>query len=82
VKLKPHPLEWLRPPQGTDDIPRGTLVRDLATGRVGILQDVTLYPSPKRPGMHVPPQELAFLRPVGGGQEWTTRPDNIVPELP
>jgi hypothetical protein len=71
--------EWLRPQQGTDTIPRGTLVRDLATGRVGVLQDVRLYADPQLPP-NTRPELSAFLRPVGGGREWTARPDGIRPE--
>lgn len=53
-----------------DGIPFGTLVRDLATDRVGVLQDVTYL-------LDAPAQLLAFLRPVGGGREWVTLPDMI-----
>jgi hypothetical protein len=58
--------EWLRPPQGTKDIPRGTLVRDLDTGHIGILQDVTYLTTDEQP------TPRAFLRPVGTRQ-YTTR---------
>jgi hypothetical protein len=76
---RPGAHEWLRPPQGTDTIPRGTLVRDLTTGRVGVLQDVRLYADPQLPP-GTRPELSAFLRPVGGGTEWTTDPSRIAPE--
>jgi hypothetical protein len=77
----PGAHEWLRPQQGTDTIPRGTLVRDLDSDRVGVLQDVRLYaPSYEPPGSTVTPKLTAFLRPVGGGCEWTARPDRLRPE--
>ncbi|WP_416985054.1 hypothetical protein [Streptomyces sp. T028] len=68
------------PPAGLPGIPVGTLVRDRATGREGTLRDVLLY----RPADRLPEPEgrparrLAFLRPVGGGREWTTEPDQVV----
>jgi hypothetical protein len=79
---RPGAHERLRPPQGSDDIPRGTLVRDLDTDRVGVLMDVITYTNPALPGPDAqrPKQQLAFIRPVGGGREWTCRPDRITPE--
>ncbi|MFF4526556.1 hypothetical protein [Streptomyces bluensis] len=69
------------PPVGLPGIPVGALVRDRATGREGTLRDVLLYrPAdelPEREGR--PARRLAFLRPVGGGREWTTEPDQVVP---
>jgi hypothetical protein len=63
-----------RPQQGTEAIPRGTIVRDLDTDRVGVLMDVIDYTSPALPGpdAQCPGRRLAFIRPVGGGREWTT----------
>jgi hypothetical protein len=78
--VRPAAHEWLRPPQGTPDIPRGTVVRDLVTGLVGVLQDVTPYAEPRPEPLPSSVQLLAFLRPVGGGREWTTTPDQLVPE--
>ncbi|AZQ40373.1 hypothetical protein EJ357_13450 [Streptomyces cyaneochromogenes] len=61
-------------------MPVGALVRDRATGREGTLRDVLLYRSagelPEPEGR--PARRLAFLRPVGGGREWTTEPDQVV----
>jgi hypothetical protein len=76
---RPAANEWLRPQQGTETIPRGTLVRDLDTGRVGVLQDVRLYADPQLPP-NTQPQPTAFLRPQGGGREWTARPGRVRPE--
>ncbi len=70
---------WLRPPRGTESVPRGTVVRDLATGRVGVLQDVTLYTDIRQQQGATRPRLLAFIRPVGGGCEWTTAPDHVRP---
>ncbi|WP_055548961.1 hypothetical protein [Streptomyces sp. NBRC 110028] len=70
------------PPAGLPGMPVGSLVRDGATGREGTLRDVLLYqPAAVRPGPHAarPARRLAFLRPVGGGLEWTTEPDQVVP---
>jgi hypothetical protein len=71
-----------RPQQGTEVIPHGTVVRDLDLDRVGVLMDVIDYTSPALPGPDAqrPGQQLAFIRPVGGGREWTSRPDRITPE--
>lgn len=70
-------VEWLRPPRGTEEIERGSVVRDVRTGRIGVLQDVTPYMAPY--GSDQRPQVLAFLRPLGGGREWTTLPDQLLP---
>ena len=75
---RPGALEWMRPQQGTATIPRGTLVHDPVTGRVGVLQDVRLYADTNLPP-DVPPKLAAFLRPIGGGREWTTNPERIRP---
>jgi hypothetical protein len=57
----------------------GTVVRDAATDRVGILRDVLDLGDPY--GVH--PKDatglLAFLAPVGGGIEWDTEPENLRP---
>jgi hypothetical protein len=78
----PGPHERLKPPQGTDDIPHGTLVHDLATGRVGILMHVITYAIGARTDTNAPrPKErLAYLRAPGGGRERTTSPNRIQPE--
>ncbi|MFC8859640.1 hypothetical protein [[Kitasatospora] papulosa] len=62
-------------------MPVGSLVRDSATGREGTLRDVLLYQSVEElPGPAASPaRRLVFLRPVGGGLEWTTEPDQVVP---
>jgi hypothetical protein len=66
----------LAPAAGLPGIPVGTLVRDEATGRTGVLMDACPYPV--RPGWPGSPRVLhAFLRPPGGGTEWTTRPDML-----
>ncbi|MCQ0022779.1 hypothetical protein M4914_07320 [Streptomyces somaliensis DSM 40738] len=67
------------PPRGTEAIPRGALVEDPDSGRVGILQDVTAYVPPWRGDRR--PRLLAFVRPVGGGREWTAPPDRLRPVL-
>jgi hypothetical protein len=70
-------------PAGLPGIPVGTLVRDTATGRQGNLRDVLPYEPPDSrpvPGSVVrPPRVLSFIRPVGGGREWTTDPGDVVP---
>ena len=48
--------------------PRGRLVRDTATDRVGVVMDV-FYEGDR-------PVQI-WLRPVGGGQEWTTSPEYL-----
>jgi hypothetical protein len=63
------------PPQDTDAIPTGALVRDLDTDRVGILMDVITYTNAQRPK-----ERLAYLRAPGGGREWTASPNRIQPE--
>ncbi|MER8236089.1 hypothetical protein [Streptomyces sp. NPDC094049] len=61
----------------------GTPVQDTATGRSGILSDV----APDRPEPGDPaPVSVAWLRPVGGGREWTTDlaflvPTGLIPPL-
>ena len=58
----------------------GQLVRDTETGRVGELMAVTDYTDASQP-THIRPrvvQRLAFLRPDGGGVEWTTSPNSII----
>jgi hypothetical protein len=58
-------------------IPVGTTVRDLATGRVGILR---AFMDPGDPYGNAPRLRtgmLAYLIPVGGGIEWTTDPDRL-----
>ncbi|MEV7364510.1 hypothetical protein [Streptomyces sp. NPDC091299] len=69
------------PPAGLPGIPVGALVRDRVTGREGTLWDVLLHRSADElPGPEGRPAgRLAFFRPVGGGQEWTTEPDQVVP---
>ncbi|MFE4370983.1 hypothetical protein ACFRMN_22600 [Streptomyces sp. NPDC056835] len=71
------------PAAGLPGIPVGTLVRDTATGRQGILRDAFPYEPPdSRPvpgSVARPPQLLAFIRPVGGGREWTADLGDVVP---
>ena len=55
----------------------GDVVRDLATGRVGVFMAVETPLEAEGPGRTSVP--LAFLRPVGGGHEWTTQPDQLAP---
>lgn len=59
----------------------GKLVRDDETGRVGVLQAVDeAWTDPATPlDRRRAPQQLAFIRPVAGGREWTTRPEDITP---
>jgi hypothetical protein len=60
------------------EIPVGSVVRDLATDRVGVLMAMGDYLDTyhrDRPAVH-----LAFLRPVGGGREWTTRLEQVALE--
>ncbi|MFE2061818.1 hypothetical protein ACFXDH_05365 [Streptomyces sp. NPDC059467] len=70
------------PAAGLPGIPVGALVRDIATGRQGALRDVFPYepldarPVPGLPAR--PPRLLAFIRPVGGGHEWTADPGDVV----
>ena len=67
-----------KPPAGTKERlpPIGTLVRDRETGRVGVLMAVTRDTQPgKHPGLNSPMK--AFLRPVGGGCEWTAWPWDV-----
>ncbi|MET7761742.1 hypothetical protein ABZS71_06770 [Streptomyces sp. NPDC005393] len=54
-------------------------MRDAATGRVGVLMDVTGFVDGSR-AYHLPrvTVRLAFLRPLNGGGEWTTAPGNIL----
>ena len=53
--------------------PRGTLVTDSETGKSGILMAVATIQLPygKR--------RDAYIRPVGGGYEWTTPVESISP---
>ena len=69
-----------KPPAGTQEPlpPIGTLVRDRETGRVGVLMALTRDTQPgKHPGPHSPMK--AFLRPVGGGIEWSAWPWDVEP---
>ena len=63
-----------------DDLPLGTLVRDLATGRVGEWHGVHATGDTAHPTAAI--GRMAFLRPVGGGLEWTTSPRNVVLATP
>ncbi|MET7639697.1 hypothetical protein [Streptomyces sp. NPDC005438] len=56
------------------------LVRDEATGRVGELQAICDYHEPSRIGATA--RRLAFIRPLGGGREWTTTPDYLTALTP
>ena len=58
---------------------RQRLVRDEHTGLTGVLQDVCAYqefgaPQGPRPARA---QLLAFIRPQGGGREWTADPAQV-----
>ena len=69
-----------KPPPGTRErLPEiGTLVRDLETDQVGVLMDVARDIQPgKHPGPDSPMK--AYLRPVGGGVEWTAWPWDVGP---
>jgi hypothetical protein len=50
----------------------GTLVVDTASGRVGILRAIVQDDPRRRAGLR-----RAWLRPEGGGVEWTTDPDAV-----
>ncbi|MBB0230690.1 hypothetical protein FOE67_14480, partial [Streptomyces calidiresistens] len=56
----------------------GSLVRDEETGRVGVLQDVLTFRDTSVPP-YLPPRTrtLAYIRPEGGGREWTTDPGRV-----
>ncbi|GGO57371.1 hypothetical protein GCM10012287_53100 [Streptomyces daqingensis] len=62
-------------PEGVAAEGHGRLVRDEVTGEVGELMHVGEYEDlaghPRRR------RRLAFLRPEGGGLEWTTDPDHV-----
>jgi hypothetical protein len=61
----------------------GALVRDETRGRVGVLMAVGAYCDPASPpSLHqvLPPAGaplLAYLRPEGGGREWTVPPEAV-----
>ncbi|MGW5696091.1 hypothetical protein ACWEWX_35790 [Streptomyces asiaticus] len=57
----------------------GHTVRDKDNGRLGKLMDVMDYVDGSQPG-HLPKVSvrLAFLRPLSGGKEWVTHPDNVI----
>lgn len=80
MNVPPKPNAYA-PPAGLPGMPVGSLVRDSATGREGTLRDVLLYqPIDRLPGPDArPARRLVFLRPVGGGPEWTAEPDQVVP---
>ncbi|WP_221354917.1 hypothetical protein [Streptomyces beigongshangae] len=69
------------PPVGLPGMPVGSRVHDSATGRKGILRDIFHYQAADEPPGHDarPARRLVFLRPVGGGLEWTAEPDQVVP---
>ncbi|MBD0739063.1 hypothetical protein [Streptomyces sp. CBMA29] len=58
-------------------IPFGTTVRDLATGRVGILRDLMDPGDPYGNAPQMRTGTLAYLAPAKGGVEWTTDPDQL-----
>lgn len=53
--------------------PRGTLVHDETTGRVGRLMGVLVETSQSGQVL----TETAYLRPQGGGQEWETPVERV-----
>lgn len=57
---------------------RGTVVRDLATGREGILMG---YEIPRGTEHAQSRKVFAYIRPEGGGIEWETAPDMVCPIL-
>ncbi|NGO70656.1 hypothetical protein [Streptomyces boncukensis] len=64
---------------GQPDFPAavvGTLVRDRASGRVGVLMAVESYADPVTRGAS---PYTVYLRPRGGGREWTTDPEMVTP---
>jgi hypothetical protein len=63
----------VRKPKPEDLPPNGTLVRDAATGRVGVLKD-TLTLTSYATGESV---TLSYLAPQEGGREWETDPRNV-----
>lgn len=57
------------------DAPPRQLVRDMATDRIG-----EIMPSPIPAGLcDGADTRTVWLRPVGGGKEWTTTPEHIQP---
>ncbi|MDT0317721.1 hypothetical protein [Streptomyces millisiae] len=62
----------------TDELPfpKRTLVEDVTTGRVGLLM-AGLIERDKRNDRIT--RRVAFVRPRGGGYEWTTDFDNLKP---
>lgn len=60
----------------------GHTVRESATGRTGTLMDVLDYIDGSQPGHLLKVAvRLAFLRPLNGGKEWVTRPENVISPL-
>lgn len=55
--------------------PRGTLVHDETTGRVGYLMGVLVETSQSGQVL----SQTAYLRPHGGGREWDTPVDRLTP---
>lgn len=59
---------------------RQRLVRDERTGLTGVLQDVCAYQefgAPQGGPRPVRARLLAFIRPQGGGREWTADPAQV-----
>jgi hypothetical protein len=57
----------------------GATVRDAATGRVGVLLALIDLGNPYGHAGHKGTGVVAFLRPVGGGLEWETKPESVEP---
>ncbi|MEV5506809.1 hypothetical protein [Streptomyces orinoci] len=56
----------------------GELVNDEATGRIGVLTALDdEWTDPAAPRHQRRVQRVAFIRPVGGGREWTTHPELV-----
>lgn len=58
----------------------GTAVVDTATGRTGTLGTYLDVGDPNGVRPDLSTGELAFIRPIGGGVEWTTDPDCVEPQ--
>lgn len=68
-----------RPPRPAGAVPRwlrpGVLVEDARTGRPGVVAAVGL----RMGGQQVGPADRVWLRPAGGGREWTAAAADLTP---